>query len=373
MRTPGFSLARRHRSGGQGLAIIGLAFFIVAVTIVLGQEKGLEIRLGSSMEIGRKDLLFGSIVSICEDSQANFYVLDRMEQKVFKFSSDGRLLTTFGQKGQGPGDFQSPGRIVLTPEGDLAVLEDLYYVSFLKPDGTFIRRLDLNGRLGPGYIGSDRFYAWIWRPEDQQQVIVDSRNNVLHTYHTIDIDQFSINLPDETGRAVMFNYSNDVYVPQFIYAQGGRLSAIGISDSYEIILLDEGGREVAMVRRDLKAQKFSAKEKDFLERELQDFVRSKGWPGRVARELAKKISSTKNLIKAVRISPENVFVFRFPPDVTDEKALHPVDVFSPTGKFLGSAELKEAPLQITAKAMYFVKTDENDNIYLLVSKYFLGS
>jgi len=337
---------------------IGLASLLAAT------ESPITIKLGQPLELGRKEMLFGSIASLCEDNQSNFYVLDRLEQRVFKFSPDGRLLMKFGQKGQGPGDFQSPGQIVFTSQGELAVLEDLYYVSFLKTDGMFIRRLDLNGRLGLGFIGPDRFYAWIWRPEDQQQVMVDANNNIHGAFYTIARDRFSVNLSDETGRAVMFNYSNDAYVPQFLYAHGGRLSAVGISDRYEISLLDESGQEIVRIRRDLKPQKFSAKEKDYLERGLQEFGKSKGWPGRIARELGKKIPSHKNMIQAVRISPEHIFVFRFPPDIRAENGLLPVDVFTQGGKFLGTADFPDIPLFISGKAFYFVKTDASGNGYL---------
>ena len=148
-------------------------FFLGLSILLHSQEKSIPLKLATPLAIGRTDLLFSSIASVCEDDQLNFYVLDRLEHKVFKFSPQGRLLLTFGQKGQGPGDFQSPAGIVLTSKGELAVLEDLSYVSLFKTDGTFIRRLDLNGRLGLGYIGPDRFYGWIWRPDDQQQVMVD--------------------------------------------------------------------------------------------------------------------------------------------------------------------------------------------------------
>jgi len=335
----------------------------------MGREKTAKIRLGTGVEIGRKDLLFSSIASVCEDAEANFYVLDRVEQKVFKFSPDGRLLTKFGQKGQGPGDFQSPGCIVFTSQEEMAVLEDFFYVSFFKTDGTFIRRIDLNGKLGLGFIGTERYYGWIWRPEDQQQVMVDARNNVLAAFHSIAKDQFSVNFPDETGRAVMFNYSHDAYVPRFLFAHGGRLSAVGISDRYEISLRDETGRKVAAIERDLKPQKFSSKEKNDLERGLREFAASKGWPGRVARELGKKIPAIKTMIKDVRLSPEYIFVFRLPQDITARVPLFPVDIFTLKGEFLGAGKLPEVPLHVSGKTMYFARTDETNNLYLLGSGY----
>jgi hypothetical protein len=347
-------------------AFVRLAFLGINLSsFVTSLEPPIRLKLGQPLEIGRKELLFGSIASVCEDGQANFYVLDRLEQKVFKFSPDGRLLTKFGQKGEGPGDFQSPGQIVFTSQGELAVLEDLFYVSYLKTDGTFIRRLDLNGRLGLGFIGPDRFYGWIWRPEDQQQVMIDGKNSVLRTFHAIAKDQFSVNLPDETGRAVMFNYSNDIYVPQFLYSHGGNLSTVGISDRYEIALLNEGGQAVTSIRRHLKPQKFGAGEKAHLERELQEFAKSKGWPGRVARELDKKIPAFENVISSIRISPENIFVFRFPPDITAEAPLYPVDIFTLKGEFLGTAALPEVPLFISERVMYFSRAEVDGNVYLV--------
>lgn len=354
---------------------------LLAVTALLGicqpliparPEPQITIKLGRPLEIGRQELLFGSIASICEDDQANFYVLDRREQTVFKFSPEGRPLLKFGRKGQGPGDFQSPGQIVFTSGGELAVLEDLYYVSFHKTDGAFIRRLDLNGRLGLGYVGPDRFYGWEWRPEGQQQLLVDARNTQLETFHAIARDRFSALLPDETGRAVMFNYSHEAYVPQFLYAHGGGLSAVGISDRYEIALLDERGQAVKTIRRNVEAQKISGKERDFLERGLRDFVKTKNWPDKVARELGGKIPAFKNIVSAVLISPARVFVFRFPSDITAEPAHLPVDIFTREGVFLGTADLPEAPLFVSKSAMFFSRADADGNVYLVRQPYSIG-
>lgn len=351
------------------LAICLALLSVIAASLPAVPEPPVTIKLGPPLEIGRGELLFGSVASVCEDDSANFYVLDQREQTVLKFSPDGRLLMRFGRKGQGPGDFQSPGQIVFTSQGELAVLEELYSVSFHRTDGTFIRRLDLNGRLGLGFVGPDRYYAWHWRPEDRQQLLVDAKNTVLGTFNAIARERFSVLLPDETGRTVMFNYSHGAYVPQFLYAYGGGLAAIGISDRYEIALLDEQGQTVKTIRRDEKPQKISAKERNFLEQGLRDFVKSKSWPERVGRELGKKIPSSKNNVNAVRISPGRVLVFRFPPDITVEPSSFPVDVFTWEGDFLGTGELPEVPLFVSASAMYFSRADADGNVYPIKRSY----
>lgn len=316
------------------------------------------------MEIGRDKDTFGSIASVCEDGAGNFYVLDRIEHRVHKFSDEGRPLIIFGQKGQGPGDFQSPGRIAFTPQGELAVLEDLYYVSFLTPEGVFIKRLDLNGRLGLGYVGPDRFHGWIWRPGDKQQVILDGRNVVARSYQTIPKQEFSVSVPEPGGRAVMFNYGPDVYASSFLFDHNGSLSALAVSRDYHVILLDETGREVASIRRGLKPPKLSGKERRFFERDIQETAKSRGWPNRVSREMIKKMPGDKNPIRDVRLSPEYVFVFRFGPDMTASNSPVPIDVFTLRGEFLGSVQLPDVPLHIGRKSMYFARSEESGLTFL---------
>jgi hypothetical protein len=334
------------------------------------ERPALDIRLGPALEIGRADLLFASIASVCEDEAGDFYVLDRKEYKVHKFSPDGRPVLSFGRKGQGPGDLAEPASLAVTGAGEMAVLEDLGLVSFFgTADGAFRRRLDLGGRLGLGYVGPDRFYAWIWRPEDRQQVLVDAKNAAVATFDVQPRDAFSVSLPDETGRAVMFSYSSDVYVPEFLFDHNASLSAVGISDRYRIALLDGTGRTVGRLERDLGAQRINRRERAILERELFAFVEAKGWPARVGRELAKKIPSVKNPVRAVRVAPGRVFVFRFADDIGRGGAPVPVDVFTRRGELVGSAELAEVPLFVSDRAMFFVRTDDGGNVFLARAVY----
>ncbi|NTU52011.1 MAG: hypothetical protein HGA94_06205 [Candidatus Aminicenantes bacterium] len=353
---------------------LGLALMLPIPSSPAAEEDPLiKITLGPSVEIGRRDLLFASVTSVCEDEAGHFYVLDRMEFKVRKFAPDGRPVLSFGRKGQGPGDLAAPASVVFTSTGELAVLEDLGLVSFFGSDGAFRRRLDLNGRLGLGYVGPDRYYGWIWRPEDRQQVLVNAKNAAVATFDVQPRDAFSVILPDETGRSVMFNYFSDIYVPGFLFDHNAALSAVGISDRYRLALLDEEGRTAGTLTRDLGPQRITARDKIFLERELAEFVKSKGWPERVGRELAKKIPAVKNPVRAVRISPNRVFVFRFPPDITRRDAPVPVDAFTRKGELLGEAELPEVPLHVSDKAMYFVRTDADGNVYLVRTEYAMSA
>ena len=334
-------------------------------------ERQVEIHFGKSLEIGRSEFLFGSIASICEGSEGSFYVLDDKEFKVFRFSPEGRLIQKFGGKGQGPGDFQSPNLIVFTTQAEIAVLEN-FYVSFFKTAGIFIRRLNLSDRLGLSYIGPDRFLCWDWLPAGRNQMMVDGQNTIKATFHTQPMDTFSTTLIDETGQAVGFNYTSNVYVPELLSGYGGGVSLSGISSLYNLTLLDENGRAIGSVQRDVMPGKISGRERAYLEREFREFVATRGWPGRIVREFINKIPDFKTIISAVRISPQHVFVFRVAQDITREDIAIPVDVFSSRGEFFGSTTLIQVPLFISGKSMYFVETDNSGNEYLRRSEYSLS-
>jgi len=335
------------------------------------QAQDLELHLGESLEIGREDLLFGSVTAVCEDESENFYVVDQREHKVYRFSRDGKLLGSFGQKGQGPGDFQRPSRISLTPEGHLAVADEMYLVSFLHKDGAFLRRVKLDTGLAPGYMGEDRFYAWRWGPDGKQQIMLDGESNILKTFHSVSRERFSVSAPDQSGREVMFNYGRPAYSPGLMYAQNAGLTALAVSDAYRIRLLDGKGDASAVIEREVEPQELSRDERRFFEDEFTEFGKMRGWPESVVRDIIKKLPRTKVYFDSILLSPAHVFVCRIRDDITKEGDEFPVDVFNAAGEFLGTGSLPERPLFVSRTRMYFERSDADGNVWLVVRGYSL--
>lgn len=349
---------------------LALVFLPVILSFtVFGREEIISIQFGPSLEIGREKLFFGVIAGVCEDDRGDFYVLDRAEHKVYKFSADGKLLLKFGNRGEGPGDFRGPNRISYTAEKNIVVSDDMYFISFFQTDGNFIKRIEINGRLAPGYIGEDRFYGWVWLPEGQQQVMVDGKNEVIHTFHTISRDSFSVSAPDSSGRQVMFNYGKDEFSPSFIFTHNKNYVALGISKEYDILILNNEGEIHSRIQRDIKPDKFSKKEKEFFSKDLKALAKKRGWPDRVVKDLEKIIPEEKTFFDHVLLSRDHVFVLRIPHDITKEDAPVPVDVFTPQGKFLGSTELEGAPIHISNKNMYFIRSEADGTVYLVKKQY----
>jgi len=351
-------------------SIVILFFWILALNIgVGGAANKIELRINKSLELGKKDLMFASLASVCEDSDSNFYVLDRMEHKVFKFSPEGELIQTFGQKGQGPGDFQNPHLLAYTPNGQLVVADEMHNLSFLSEEGDFIERIHLDGRLAVSLIGEDRFYAWIWQQDSQMQVMVDRQNNILKYFFQVPISAFSVSAPDESGRLVMFNFSRDEFAPSLEFSHFGRYSAVGIGDRYDILILDDKGETTSHIRRDVRHDSFSKKEKKYFENDIKKLAKGRGWPKNVVRNLVKKIPDKKIFFDQVLLTEKYVFVFRIKKDITEEASPVAVDVFSIKGEFLGVAHMPDKPLHIAENHVYFVCSDKEDNLFLEKATY----
>ncbi len=347
-----------------------MLLWIMALNLGMsGAEKKIELKINKVLEIGKKDLMFASIASVCEDTDSNLYVLDRVEHKVFKFSPEGNLIQSFGQKGQGPGDYQNPHLLAFTPEGQLVVADEMYNLSFMTDEGNFIERIHLDGRLAVGFIGKDRYYAWIWQEDSRCQVMVDKQNKILRTFGQVLKRTFSVSAPDESGRPVMFNYSREEFVPSLQFAHFGRYSAVGIGDKYDISILDEKGKTIIHLRRNVQPGSFRKEEKKYFEKDIKKLGKERGWPGSIVRNLVKKIPDKKIFYDRILLTEEYVFVFRTKKNITRESGPFPVDVFSIKGEFLGAAHVPDKPLYISDKHMFFIRSDKEDNLFLEKAAY----
>jgi hypothetical protein len=337
--------------------------------IIVDAADKIQLKIEKKWEIGKRDLMFASIASVCEDPESNLFVLDRMEHKVLKFSPEGKLIQTFGQKGQGPGDYQNPHLLTFTPKGQLVVADEMYNLTFLNDEGHFIERVHLDGRLAVSFIGEERFYGWIWGQDNRSQVMVDNKNNILKSFFQVPLSTFSVSAPDESGRLVMFNYSREEFAPSLQFAHFGRFSAIGIGDRYDILILDENGDTINHLQREVPADRITKTEKTFFEKDIERLGKERGWPRNVIRNLVKKIPDKKIFFDQILMTEEHVFVFRIKSDITEETGPYPVDIFSVKGEFLGTMHVPDKPLYISQNNIYFVRSDERDNLFLEKTAY----
>lgn len=339
------------------LILILLSFFLWA-------DNQKKLNLKKNVELGKGDLIFYSIVSVCEDNDGNFYVLDSKAYKIYKFSSQGRLLLSFGNKGLGPGDMGSPHYIKITEENKVVVCEVQGFVSFFDRKGNFLEKIRIPIGLGLKYLKNNLFYGWIWERKSRQQVLIDNNGKILKSFFEVPKDLFSVSAADETGRMVMSNFYAQEYTPALLFNGYKEHAVIGIGNRYEVLIINNSGEVIKKIKRDVPPPEINGKEIDYFKNEinsrknLHDFAKKK---------FIKKIPIYKNYFDKILISGKYIFVFRIKKDIANEKSLIPVDIFNIKGEFIGTSGIEDHPILITGKWAYFVESlDEN----LLMTRYF---
>ena len=105
---------------------------------------------------GPDEYLFAYIIDVAVNKQGEIYVADRQMNTIRKFDKAGKFLLSIGQKGKGPGEFESIKIISLDNSANLIVFDNMLgRISVFSEDGVFIRSKDNlipNAWLSPAEI-----------------------------------------------------------------------------------------------------------------------------------------------------------------------------------------------------------------------------
>jgi hypothetical protein len=128
--------------------ILGMLFFPVFFMSLYSQSlidlyKEGPVVLKNAAGYGEKTdwraLFYNTFTDIVTAPGGTVFAASSRQHKIFKFDAEGNLVKTFGQKGQGPGDINSPG--------DLSILDGKYLVVAEYPLHYRISLFDLEGQF----------------------------------------------------------------------------------------------------------------------------------------------------------------------------------------------------------------------------------
>ena len=104
------------------------------------------------------------------------YVADTGNHKISIFTLEGQLLRTIGSQGSGPGQFNCPSAVAISPDGDMYVSDDdNHRVQVFSPDSIFQRE------FGKGHLS----YPYdILLTADGQVLVADKGNNRVVIFNT---------------------------------------------------------------------------------------------------------------------------------------------------------------------------------------------
>jgi len=96
-------------------------FILFSITLAISHPQDIKIKIKEVLTIGNDDegIIF-QWVGLTTDDKNNIYITDLKDYSVKKFDAEGRFVKKTGKKGQGPGEFLTPG-IIQFHDGHLFV------------------------------------------------------------------------------------------------------------------------------------------------------------------------------------------------------------------------------------------------------------
>jgi hypothetical protein len=228
---------------------------------VPGCPKG--IRLDHELTIGKEDdpderMIF-TIRALQVGAGGDMFVLDGKAGQVKVFGPDGRHLRTFGKKGQGPGELQSPSRMTMTPDGNLSFLDSgNNRISVYSPDGTCLKETPMTGWRPFRFLPDSHGFGYGDTLDFQGRIAdvlvkLDAKLDKIATIATLVIAE---NPNDKMAPIESFRLAYQVdREDRIIWASTG---------AYELTVVDENGRTVRKILREYEEKPYGKADRDRL-------------------------------------------------------------------------------------------------------------
>lgn len=139
---------------------------------IKGEPSNFEIEQELVIDQERSDLVKSGMRSMGEfevDSAGNIYIIGykNIDNFIFKIDKNGKLVTSFGRKGQGPGELNLPRRPTIIG-GKIAVTDYPKKLVFFDRDGKFLKEISFKfsiSEIEP--LENGNYLIHLWKAENQ--------------------------------------------------------------------------------------------------------------------------------------------------------------------------------------------------------------
>jgi hypothetical protein len=294
---------------------------------------------------------FSELRSAQADSEGCIYALDGKDCQIKVFDSAGHFLRTIGKKGQGPGEFSTPSRIILTPTDEVVAFDaGNRRLSFFKKDGALIKELS-----------TARWNFLRFRVSKQGDIYADHAIFSEQGKVVLQMTKFS---PDLTSSTVLATESRAI-APNHIdpFASGfqhgvthdGGLAWV-VDSRYEITVVDPNGKVRLKIFKDPEPNPIGEQARKKIIKE--DYQRL---PAGITVDFPSHFPPIRTLV----VTDTDYVIIRT--YVKDKQGRYNNDVFDPKGRFIAQFPLAEEEFVMMARdgKLYTLVREDAEGIPLI--------
>lgn len=322
-----------------------------------------QVTLTEDMRFGEgddPDKSFSQVAFFVVADNGDLIAADIKDRKIKVFDAEGNFLRTIGKSGQGPGEFQIPGGLALTPDNELMIEDSVARrLAYFTLEGEFIRNVSVADKMSLLNLVIDAEGNYLGRQlgmEGQKMYFeMKKYDKDLNPVFTMDKVEFDIPIP---GSGVKIDIMDMITL--YLFDSRGNV-IYGRNKDYELIVYDKMGKHIRSIRKDFRPVKVTQEDIDMMLERMPS-----GMMG--------------------GIDPTEMFEFpkEFPPyqiiclDEQDrlfvrtwikgeEEGAYVVDVFDAEGRFISQFETK-LDLRLWKGDMVY-GLEENEDGFMLVKRY----
>jgi hypothetical protein len=198
--------------------------------------------LSVGVEEGEDYLMFFRLRDIAVDVDQNLYVLDGGNHRLLKFDRDGNFIWQTGREGQGPGEFQYPGRLSITQDRNIAVLDERF-VQYFDDQGKFLKsfRTEKSFR-NMTFLADGRLFV---------NIMLRGQPGISAEYYSAK-GEFLKRFPDEYRYGPKMSPNLGASIGGGFFQIMDNKIYLSVPDQYEIREYDIEGKMLRRIKRDIK-------------------------------------------------------------------------------------------------------------------------
>lgn len=322
--------------------------------------------------------VFGGINSITSDESGTVYVMDNKRYKVYILDSNGKFISAFGKRGEGPGEIKRMGRCFLT--NNKLLFPDGNRIHFFSPKGKYIETKVIPNSLRPREMINDNiiisvpFINWEDPKARGKFSIYDiekKEEKLLFEFST-----YKKGIVRETSGSnnSTFSYSTSYLTPMMSldYQPKTKRLYYGMTNEYKIMVRDLGDVVEGGKGKNTLVFSVNREKKDVPKGFKDELLEGLDWPDRVKKQIKNGFPDVLTQFIGFRADQRGyIYVYHNEPFVEHRRTM---DIFSPDGVYIykGVIAVEEGSSlgrsHWNGDNLYLVSEDEDGELKLIKYK-----